>query len=144
MVIEPGLGASNSGQRGSLQGALLQSLDARARHVRAWNRAELSGAGVVSADLTSEEQANVRAALHFLHLRSGRWATLGRALRFHGYNLSNVANGHRDVTAKLVLRIAKLAGVGFDDVLMGKFPPAGVCPHCGSHVDTGRATNETG
>lgn len=87
------------------------------------------------SDFTAEEQAHVRAALHFLHLRSGRWATLGRALRFHGYNLSNVANGHRAVTAKLVLRISKLVGVGFDDVLAGRFPPPGTCAHCG-HMST--------
>jgi hypothetical protein len=90
------------------------------------------------SDLSAEEEKNVRAALHFLHLRSGRWATLGRALRFHGYNLSNMANGHRAVSAKVVLRIARLAGVGLDDVLSGKYPPAGVCAHCGRTSEAGR------
>jgi plasmid maintenance system antidote protein VapI len=85
----------------------------------------------MSADFTEKEQAHVRAALHFLHLRAGRWATLGRALRFHGYNLSNIANGHRAVSAKVVLRIAKFAGVGLDDVLSGRFPAPGTCPRCG-------------
>ena len=36
----------------------------------------------------------------------------------------------------LALRIARLVGVGVDDVLGGKYPPAGVCPHCGNPAST--------
>jgi hypothetical protein len=85
----------------------------------------------IATDFTAQEVAAVRGALHFLHLRSGRWATLGRVLRIPGSTLGNVANGHRPLSAKLVLRIARFAGLGLDDVLAGKFPAPGTCPHCG-------------
>ena len=90
------------------------------------------------SDFTEKEQAHVRAALRFLHLRSGRWIALGRALRFNGYNLSNIANGHQAVSAKLVLRIAKFAGVGLDDVIAGRFPLPGTCSRCGHRSDVMR------
>jgi hypothetical protein len=32
----------------------------------------------------------------------------------------------------MALRVARLAGVPIDDVLAGKFPPAGTCPYCGN------------
>ncbi len=82
-------------------------------------------------DFSEKEQAHVRAALHFLHLRARTWAPLGKALGFDQVSLSNIANGHRAVTAKVVLRIARFAGVGLDDVLSGRFPAPGTCPHCG-------------
>jgi hypothetical protein len=31
----------------------------------------------------------------------------------------------------VVFRLARLAGVGVDDVLAGRFPEPGVCAHCG-------------
>jgi hypothetical protein len=85
----------------------------------------------MSADFTEKERAHIRAALHFLHLRAGRWEPLGRALRFNPSSLRNVANGHKAASATVVLRIAKFAGVGLDDVISGRFPAAGTCPHCG-------------
>jgi hypothetical protein len=93
---------------------------------------------VATGDFSSTEVGHIRAALNFLHLRCGTWETLGRALRFHGYNLSNMANGHRAVTAKIVVRIAKFAGVGLDDVLGGRFPAEGTCPHCGHWPNANR------
>jgi hypothetical protein len=83
------------------------------------------------SDLTKEEQANVRAALRFLKARCGTWKNAGKALRVHGNNLTTIAGGRREAGAVLAVRIAKLASVGVDDVLTGKFPPAGTCPHCG-------------
>ena len=88
-------------------------------------------AAVGSADLTAKEQANARAALKFLRVRCGTWGTLARALRFKHTTLSAVASGQKSVTATLVLRIAKFAKVGVDDVLAGRFPAPGTCPHCG-------------
>ena len=32
---------------------------------------------------------------------------------------------------RLVVRVARFASVGVDDVLTGKYPPPGTCPHCG-------------
>jgi hypothetical protein len=37
------------------------------------------------------------------------------------------------VSASLAVRVARLVKVGIDDLLAGKYPPPGACPHCG-HV----------
>jgi hypothetical protein len=88
---------------------------------------------VATSDFTAKEVTHVRAALRFLRLRCGSWATLARAIRFNETTLSNVAGGHKPVTATLAVRIAKFAKAGVDDLLMGRFPAPGTCPHCG-HV----------
>ena len=80
------------------------------------------------SDLTATEQANARAALRFLHARLGRWETLAKALHSHKRSLRNPAS------ASMAVRVARLAGVGVDDLLAGRFPPPGMCPHCGHQV----------
>jgi hypothetical protein len=85
---------------------------------------------VNASDLSTQEQAHVRAALRFLRVRCGGWALLGKALRFKRTSLSKVSRGY-SVSASLAVRVARLARVGVDDLLGGKFPPAGTCPHCG-------------
>lgn len=86
---------------------------------------------VATGDFTAKEVAHTRAALRFLRLRCGSWSTLARALRYNNMTVSNVANGQKPVTATLAVRIAKFANVGVDDVLTGRFPAPGTCPHCG-------------
>jgi hypothetical protein len=81
------------------------------------------------SDLTAEEQKNVRAALRFLRIRIGA-DNLAKLLRAHSATVRLVIAG-RAVSASIAVRTAKLAGVGVDDVLTGKYPPAGTCPHCG-------------
>jgi hypothetical protein len=81
-------------------------------------------------DLTPAEQDNVRKALRFLHARCGGWVPLAKVLRADKQSVARVAGG-KPVTASLAVRVAKLATVGVDDVLGGKYPPAGCCPHCG-------------
>lgn len=90
------------------------------------------------SDLTAKEQDNVRAALKFLHARCGTWINVAKILRAHAVSVRQAASGRRAVSASIAVRVAKFAGVGVDDVLAGKFPPAGVCPHCGraTGVDT--------
>jgi len=83
-----------------------------------------------ASDLTSKEQANVRAALRFLRARCGGWVPLGKALGIKDTTASSVA-GRGTVTASVAFRVARLAGVGVDGLLAGAFPPAGACPHCG-------------
>jgi hypothetical protein len=83
------------------------------------------------SDLTAKEQDNVRAALRFLRTRAGTWATLAKALRLGETTIANVAGGHKTVTPLAAFRVARLAKVGMDDVLGGRFPAAGTCPHCG-------------
>jgi plasmid maintenance system antidote protein VapI len=90
---------------------------------------------VSAPDLSAAEQTHVRTALRFLRARAGSWAPLARALRFQPRSIAYVANGH-SVTPALAFRVARLAGVGVDDVLAGRFPPANACPHCGLCRDT--------
>ena len=82
--------------------------------------------------LTAEEQQNVRAALRFLHIRFGTWQTLAKALRFKRTRLVEATSGREVVSADLVLRVARLVEVPFDDVAAGRYPLPGTCPHCGS------------
>ena len=83
------------------------------------------------SDLTAKEQANAKAALRFLRTRFGGWKLLAKATRYSPAGLRNVVNGHRTPSPTLAFRIARVAQIGVDDVLAGKYPPAGVCPHCG-------------
>jgi transcriptional regulator with XRE-family HTH domain len=85
----------------------------------------------VKADLTTGEQANVRTALKFLRTRCGTWAALAAALGFTEPTLSEVANRRASVSARMAFRVARFAGVGVDEVLTGRFPEEGTCPHCG-------------
>jgi hypothetical protein len=77
------------------------------------------------SDLTTEEQKHVRAAVRFLRLRLGGAKALAKALRVDRRTLTAPA------TPTTAFRVARLAGVSVDDVLAGKYPPIGTCPHCG-------------
>ncbi len=83
------------------------------------------------SDLTATEQTHVRTALKFLRLRCGTWAVAAKALRFGESTLSNIAAGRKVAAPLVAFRVARLAMVSVDDVLTGKYPPEGTCPHCG-------------
>lgn len=87
------------------------------------------------SDLDQKEQNHVRSALRFLRRRLGTWATVADALRSAPKTIDNVVNGYNNVSASLAIRVARLAGVMVDDLLVGKFLPPGACPNCG-HVVT--------
>ncbi len=93
---------------------------------------------MTAPDLTAAEQAHVRAALQFLRARCGGWAQLAKVLHFKDTTLGNIAGGHKSVSPVLVFRIARVAKVGVDDVLAGRFPSPGTCPMCG-HQPNGEA-----
>lgn len=76
------------------------------------------------SDLTAAEVVNVKRALAFLRLRCGGVKMLAVALHTSKPSL-------RAPSASLVFRVARMAGVGVDDLLTGKYPPAGTCAHCG-------------
>jgi hypothetical protein len=78
------------------------------------------------SDLTSEEQKNVRAALRFLRVRCGGANALAKVLRIDRKTLN------APPSPTTVFRVARFAGVSVDDVLTGRFPRAGTCPHCGA------------
>jgi plasmid maintenance system antidote protein VapI len=85
---------------------------------------------VRALDLTDAEQGHVRTALHFLRARCNGWRPLAKVLGTKHLTVARIARG-RPVTPTMAFRIARLANVGVDDVLAGRFPPAGACPHCG-------------
>ena len=87
------------------------------------------------SDLRVEEQQRVRVALRYLRVRFGGWASLTKALKFKGSTLGNVANAHKQVSASMAVRVARLVNVGVDQLLAGAFPPAGSCPLCGHGPD---------
>lgn len=84
-----------------------------------------------ATDLTAQEQANVRAAIRFLRVQCGSAEALTKALRCNKTTVQSAMASARNVTASMAFRVARFAGVGVDDLLAGRFPPAGTCPHCG-------------
>lgn len=84
------------------------------------------------SDLSAQEQAHVRAALKFLRARCGGWEPVAKLLRIRRDSLVAIS-GRERVSASIAVRVARLAEVGIDDLLTGKYPPAGSCPYCG-HV----------
>jgi len=82
------------------------------------------------SDLTTKEQANVRTALLFLRTRTGA-DTLAKVLKADRATLRRVIAGNDPVSASMAFRAARVAGVGVDDVLTGRYPLHGTCAHCG-------------
>jgi hypothetical protein len=82
-------------------------------------------------DLTTQEQTNIRTALKFLRGRFGTWELVAKALRFGDSTVGNVIHGHNAASVVVAFRIARLVKVPVDDVISGKFPAPGTCPHCG-------------
>jgi len=87
------------------------------------------------SDLTADEQKHVRAALRFLRAKCGTWRTTAKALHLGLSTVGNVAAGTTSASPLMAFRVAKVAGVGVDEVLTGAFPPAGTCPHCGAQMN---------
>jgi DNA-binding XRE family transcriptional regulator len=81
--------------------------------------------------LTPDEQQHTMAALHFLRKRLGTWAIVAKALGFERATMRNVKKGVNRVSVNMAYRVARLAGVPFDDVTSGRWPVPGTCPHCG-------------
>jgi hypothetical protein len=74
-------------------------------------------------------------ALHFLRTRLGTWELLVKALGFQRSTLRNVKKGSKRVSVNMAYRASRFAGVPFDDVVTGKYPIKGMCPHCGRGPD---------
>ena len=64
---------------------------------------------------------------------AGKLAEAGVRMVCAPKTIDNVVNGYNQVSASLAFRVARLAGVMVDDLLVGKFLPPGACPNCG-HV----------
>jgi DNA-binding XRE family transcriptional regulator len=70
-------------------------------------------------------------ALRFLRIRVGTWKMLAKALGFELSTMKNVDKGVNPASVNLAFQVSRLAGVPFDDVVTGKYPVKGTCPHCG-------------
>lgn len=88
-------------------------------------------------NLTAEEQANVRAAVRFLRVKCGGWEPAAKLLKSPRIQLARGV-----VHPMLAFKVARVAGVGVDDVLQGRYPPEGVCRHCG-HTPVGNTAEGT-
>jgi hypothetical protein len=84
-----------------------------------------------SSDLTPEEQENARAAIRFLAKRHGTRRKLAAAMGVNFGTLQSALEKRGAVSAGIALRAARAAGVPLDDVLAGRWPVTGACPHCG-------------
>ncbi len=87
------------------------------------------------SDFTAEEQKHLQQALRFLRTRCGGWEALAKALRLKAKSLTHSAYG-RPASARLAVRLARFAGVPLEDMIAGRYPPAGTCPHCGHRPET--------
>jgi hypothetical protein len=86
---------------------------------------------ITTADLTLEEQEHVRNAIILIRGQFGGWKSLGQVLHFDPPTLIHVVKERRAVTASMAFRVARIIGVGIDDLLAGKWPGEGACPRCG-------------
>jgi hypothetical protein len=95
--------------------------------------------------LTVQEETHIRTALRFLHTRCGTWILVAAAIRgVKAKAIAQMAQGHRPASPAVAVRIARLAKVTVDDVLTGRFPQAGACPHCGQPVPAREPAQEIG
>lgn len=81
--------------------------------------------------LSPEQQEHVINALYFLRVKFESWKPVARLLRFEEGSLADVRAKRRSVSTNLAFRLAKVIGIGVDDLLAGKWPEPGMCPRCG-------------
>lgn len=93
--------------------------------------------------LTVEEQTHTLAALRYLRGRVGTWRVLAKALGFEPSSLRNVRKGLKIPSVAMAYRVSRLAGVPFDEVVAGKYPPVGACPHFDHGVEGAAGGSQT-
>jgi hypothetical protein len=81
--------------------------------------------------MTPEEQEATRVAIRFLAKRFGSFKKLSTSMRANVATVELAASKRGTVSAGIALRVARAAGVPLEDVLAGRFPAKGACPHCG-------------
>ncbi len=84
-----------------------------------------------ASDLTPEEQGNVKRALAVLRQRLGGNEALAKALAAKTDTIRSYGKARGRPSAGIAIRAARLAGASVDDVLAGRWPVDGACPHCG-------------
>jgi hypothetical protein len=96
-----------------------------------WTKTRPSNETRRSSDLTPEEQANVKTALRFLVKRHGTARKLAGAMKANFGTVAAAILARGTVSAGIALRAARVAGVPLEEVLAGRWPVSGACPHCG-------------
>jgi DNA-binding XRE family transcriptional regulator len=64
--------------------------------------------------------------------RTGSIQALAYKMGIDRTTLGHAMKGRPAPGIALALEVARVAGVTIDDVLAGRFPPPGSCPHCGA------------
>src|SRR5580704_17771311 len=85
-------------------------------------------------DLSPEEADRVRVALAFLAKRFGTWKAMTDAMDLKLDTVRHAVKKRGGVTAGVALRAARAAGVPLEDILAGRWPKPGACPHCGGEA----------
>lgn len=70
-------------------------------------------------------------ALCFLRVKFESWKPIAKLLHFEEASLADVRAKRRSVSANLAVRLARILGIGIDDLLAGNWPEPGMCPRCG-------------
>lgn len=70
-------------------------------------------------------------ALEFMIARAGSMQALAYKMGIDRTCVRRAVKGKPEPGIALALDVARVAGVTVDDVLTGRFPPPGSCPHCG-------------
>ena len=91
--------------------------------------------------LSLEEQACARVALGVLRVRFGSLEKVATAMRINMETLRKAVK-RGTVSAGVALDISRTAGVSFDDVITGRWPPKNSCPHCGHALDGDGSSQE--
>jgi hypothetical protein len=81
--------------------------------------------------LTPEETACCRVALRVLQVRAGSLAKLAKQMNVSLGTLNFAARPRNPFGTGMAYELSKVAGVPIDDILSGRFPKPGSCPHCG-------------
>jgi len=82
--------------------------------------------------LSTEQEANVRAALMFLKRKFGTWEKLGKAMGMHAATVhQNSYRLRRPPNSGVAIRAARVACVPVERILSGLWPPPNACPYCG-------------
>jgi hypothetical protein len=96
-----------------------------------WKRVRPANATRRSYDLTPQETANAKAALRFIRTRVGGAPKLAAAIGTTVKAIEKACGPGRTPSAGMLIRVVRVAGVSVEDVLAGRWPVAGTCPHCG-------------
>jgi hypothetical protein len=97
-----------------------------------WKRPKIPSAFNRPGRLSPEEEAATRIALKVLAVRHGGWPKLAKRMRVSVHTLTGAMfKKRKGVGPGIALEVARCAGVPVDDVLAGRFPEPGSCPHCG-------------